>query len=108
MSNVYRPLEAVGVADPLETRPLFTWVIMPNLIAVGTWSNGTSIRAEIRLKKIRSSRPGFQGHSKSSGVTGRTTTCDFLFVVRGNYRQSCVRDKRQFRSKTRNFPTPCI
>ena len=76
----------MSVADPLETRPIFTWVIMPNLIAVGTWSNGTSIRAEIRLKKIRSSRPGVvtQHHRVSRVERLPVTSCLLSVVTTGN------------------------
>ena len=60
-----------------------TWVILPNLIAVGTLSNGTSIFTAIRMKKIRSSRPGVvtQNHRVSRVERLPVTSC-LLSVVR--------------------------
>ena len=68
-------------------------------------SNGTSVIKDIRLKKIVSSRPAFQGHSRND----RSAIYDILLTFHGNhepiYRTVCEING-DFSRKSQKLPTP--
>ena len=95
-----------GVADLLKTgpRPTFTWVTVPNLIAlVKQYTN-------VLQEKMNPSRPAFQGHSRSSELTHRSAVYDFLLMFHINHGPILYRfrDIARCWPNIANFPTPCF
>jgi len=98
----HRPLD-VGSVDPVEIRP-------PDMLPAKcgrSKSNGTSVLVRKSAGKIW---PLARHLSRSLKITGtntdRSTTYDFLLVIRRNHGTISYRfrNKRRFRSKIANFP----